>query len=257
MQNYKDVVKNRYNREIDDPENNIYSVLSDIGSGGWILQISILRMFVNAVRKRSNKPVKDLTFLDCGCGKGLMSRTLCEITETPYNIYGFEFSQTRLDKCIEMNKNINYSFGDITEKIQICTPKGGEKLLFDGIIAADVFMHLRNKKEVSAALASIKESLSPKGLFMWYETNANTHYSDDDLDGRGFSINEMISHAKETGMVPIEIKKINPKFPRVGSIYYRLGKLPVWLFLLLQKMPSLDWSNNIILFANETIKEGK
>ena len=73
---------------------------------------------------------------------------------------------------------------------------------FDGITAFVVFMHFSSHSEIKNALKNIYDSLSRKGLFLWYELGARDHWDGikEYVDGWGFSESQMDEYALEVGL---------------------------------------------------------
>lgn len=88
---------------------------------------------------------------------------------------------------------------------------------FDGIIAVDVFSHIRKEQDVLASLKNIWNYLSEDGLFLWYEINAKSHYMNYDADAQGFSIEEMDEHALRVGFKAVEYKGVYKRWTVFGK----------------------------------------
>lgn len=247
MRDYKQVVEERYNSE-DPKKNRAYSCMTKKGRLGKLTWICILSDFIKYVTKQTKKEYTELSICDCGCGTGNVTRIIVDLVENSQNVCGFEFSQKSLNECKSLNNSIEYKHGDLVEAI----PDFECSTVFDGMIASTVFMHLRKKEDVMAGLLNIKNKLADNGVFMWYEANADTHYAEDEEDGRGFSRKEMEEHAKEAGFKLVKSMGINPILPIVGDIYYGGKKIPegVKLFLQYHNKP-FKCLNNIMWFMKE------
>lgn len=216
MRDYESVVNERYNREnlIDSyNEDCAYSLLNPIGFYSQIKIDEIIRAFLKEVMKQTHKSINDIKILDVGCGKGGWTRTVLEYIGNPNNVTGMEFSRTRLEHCKEMNPAIDYFWGDITQPIKF---KDNCQKSFDGIICADVLMHIRQEADLIRALENMGDVLSNDGIILWYDNIAKTHFDEFDADCQGFNEKEMDYFATQCGFKLIR-----------NSRYYkqiRLGK---------------------------------
>lgn len=232
MKDYKQVVEERYNN-LDKKKNKSYRYggLTKTGRIGSLTLDSFLPDYLDSLQKSMQKDIGELTVCDCGCGTGGVTRKIADILGNTRNVCGFEFSESRLERCKEMNSCIEYQLGDLVEGI----PKFKNMDSFDGMIASTVFMHIRNKDDVLLGLSNIIENLNKDGIFMWWEANSDTHYVDYESEWMGFSRGEMIEHAESVGFKLIKSMKINPILPVVGPLYYYKGnKVPEALKLYLQ-----------------------
>lgn len=223
MRDYNQVNIERY--EKDDfsgkgIEKNIYSSINPVGNYGLYKIQQISRKFIRDLRRKTKKEYDKIHILDCGCGTGLWTRTMANYCGTPENIYGFEYSQNRLDYCKKMNPAINYRLGNIVGGVY-----DEYDFLFDGIISIDVLSQLRKENDIFSALSNINKKLSPNGLFLWYEINAKTHHANFDADSQGFSENEMDKYAETCEMKLVEKTRIFGQIKCMGksfSTYYNV-----------------------------------
>lgn len=254
MRDYKQVVAERYDVEMAIPENNKYSLYKPVGCYGYCYNVQLLRRFLRKVKKSVKKEVSEITLLDCGCGRGSITRIMAELTENPQKVCGFEYSEKRLRFAKNMNPAIEYKLGDLVREI----PDMQTAMFFDGITAIDVFMHLRKREEVIQGLKNIISKLDENGIFMWIDTAAVSHFIDNDEDHCGFSYVEMIELASEVGFEEIAKERIHPVIPFLGSTYYMSEKYSYLLCMALEKMRLFRKYTNIIVYfkkKNEIYKE--
>jgi 2-polyprenyl-3-methyl-5-hydroxy-6-metoxy-1,4-benzoquinol methylase len=104
------------------------------------------------------KPLKDLKYLDFGCGWGRITRFWIKDIE-PTNISGVDITPEILEVCKKIMTVGNYD---------LCTPYGKltkEKEIFDFVTAFSVFSHLSEKNGLHW-ISEIHSSLKPGGLFV-------------------------------------------------------------------------------------------
>lgn len=225
MRDYYQVNEERYEKDKFSGkavEHNIYASINPIGNYGVYKMIQHLRKFILMVRNTSRKPYDEITFLDCGCGTGLWTRTAANMLESPENVYGFEFSRNRLRHCRKMNPAIHYVWGDIVGGV----PEEFMHINFDGIVAVDLLSQIRKKEDVITSITNIRKALSIKGLFLWYEINAKTHEMNYDLDTQGFSEKEMDDYAAKCGLELVYTDRAYGAFTFLGhkySTYYNIN----------------------------------
>ena len=193
---YKEAVKKRYDGEKSDEEAlllNVYSLMNPVGRYGLYNTYKVLSWFVRLVMNSRNKSLMELSFLDAGCGKGLMTRILKELTYSD-EVYGFDLSRPRIEVCKKLNDSIHYGVGDISDDFR------SFDRCFDGILAFDVFMFLRTEENIFKALRNISNALCEGGLFLWYDINAKSHFDKCDCDSIGYSCREMDEFANRVGL---------------------------------------------------------
>lgn len=246
MKNYDEVVKERYDKENvnEDILLNVYSYINDVGYYGSREISNLLRAYVKLLLD-SNKEINDLKLLDVGCGNGYITRCLAEILNNPQQVYGFDFSKSRVTNCQKMNPNINYKHGNVVKAFDY-------DIKFDGISSFDVFMHLKDEKDILAGLRNIKDSLSRDGIFLWYEVNAKSHFDNinDNSDGAGYSEYEMDDYAKQVGLELVFAGGRYRNYPLVGSSYYYMSNKTHYLLELLDKLPLLPRTINYRFYKN-------
>lgn len=254
VRDYKQVVEERYNSsDVKKNKSYLYTCISPTGRLGQLTWVCVLSDFLKYLIKFTGKKYNELMFCDCGCGTGDLTRRISDCLGSPQNVCGFEFSQRHLEKCKAMNNKIEYRYGNLVKEIPEfeCAEK------FDGMIASTVFMHIRKKEDVLAGLCNIRKKLTDSGIFMWYEASAETHYVEDDKDGRGFSEKEMIECAAEAGLKLVKSMRLNPILPIIGDIYYYKGnKIPEGLKLFLQyHNKPFKCLNNVMWFMKDEGQE--
>lgn len=247
MKNYKQVVEERY--ELDDfsgrgIENNIYARINNVGNYGFHKQIDIIRYFIKVIMGQTHKRLDEIQILDCGCGDGLVTRILAELLGNPDFVYGMEYSGNRLSHCKVMNPAIHYEYGDLTKKIPF-------DIQFDAIVTFTVFMHFNLEEEIVAALNNIYNSLKSDGFFLWYDCNEKSHWDakTKDIDGWGFSADEMDNYALNAGFKLVKGYGIYSRFPllNTSTVYLAEHIKNIWILELLEKLP-FRRNNNIRIY---------
>lgn len=223
--NYKEAVDNRYETEtFSDKEilDSVYSSINPIGQYGLTNLYRVLSWYIRLLLKESKKELRELQFLDIGCGKGTVTRIIQELCTHGENIYGFDMSSARIRFCRSMNQKIKYSVGDV------CNDFGDFDRCFDAITAFDVFMFLKESSDIKVALNNIYKSLNPNGLFLWYDINEDTHFKISTKDSLGFSCSEMDMLAGEVGFSIFESTSLYKNisiFNKSISTYYLANKI--------------------------------
>lgn len=252
MKSYKRIIKERYDKQNytgNGIVNDMYSPINPIGFYGEYKAAQILFKFVNMINK-DRKSLDTIKICDCGCGDGVKTRFLTELLANPDQVYGVEFSKNRLQHCKSMNPSLHYEYADLTE------PGKGIpfNIQFDGITAFVVFMHFATEKEILYALKNIYNSLKKKGLFLWYELNADSHWEGKrkNVDCWGFSAKEMDKYAVKTGFKLVEQQAVYVNFPfiNMSTVYMAKDIKNLWLLDMLEKLP-LKKGNLIRIYCKE------
>ncbi len=252
MKDYKKVISERYDKQKYDGrgiKNNIYSLINPIGFYLELKSAQILSDFVKMLMVQENS-LERIKICDCGCGDGIKSRFLAELLGNPAQVYGIEYSKNRLQHCKNMNAGIHYEYADITKR--------GEGIpfdvAFDGIMALDVFMHFVFEKDIISALQNIYDSLKRKGLFLWYDANADSHRDGkkQDIDHWGFSVSEMDKYASRVGFRLVKSFGVYTQIPVMNApTVYLAGNIKnIWILELLEKLP-FKKNNNIRIYRKE------
>lgn len=222
MKSYKEVVKERYDgyeKDIHAYEN-IYSLINPIGFNA---DKKIRSVFYNAFNlfRNAGMDITKSSILDIGCGKGATTRFFSELTNSPQNIYGLDLSVHRIECAVKMNSIISYRIGDIVHLPAF-------PVMFDIITAIDVFMHLKEKKEIIQALTNIKEKLNDNGYFIWYDAYSKNHFkTTQNQDHSGFHPKQMVDLAEEAGFEKVtQINLFKKIFWKYHS-FYLINKFPV------------------------------
>lgn len=254
MRDYMDVVKNRYDNDDFSGEGvseNIYSLLNNVGAYGYVKAISLLRDFIKCIQRSSGKQLDEISILDCGCGSGLVTRSISELLGSPKNVCGFDMSKTRLEFCKKMNPLIEYKWGDAVREF----PDDFKIQKFDGVISFDMLMHIRKDDDIKKAMHNIYESCNEGGVFLWLDPNVQTHFGNYDSDGEGYSVKEMDYYASLVGFEKLKglgIYRIANVFGRKYSTYYAATRFPVWFLELLEKiLVCTQYSNNVCLYLKK------
>lgn len=250
MKDYRKVIKERYDRQRYDGRgirNNMYAPINPVGFYGEFKSAQILAMFVSLVDRLSGRSLDELKICDCGCGDGIKTRFMAELLGNPGQIYGIEYSKTRLQHCRNMNSSICYEYADMTKEIPF-------KIPFDAMTAFVVFMHFSTEKEIEDALKNIYSSLKKKGFFLWYELDARSHWDGKrkNMDHWGFSVEEMDKYASKAGFKLFRQFKIYTQVPVFNkpTLYMAKDVNKVWLLELMEMLP-LKKNNNIRIYRKE------
>lgn len=251
MRSYKSVIRERYDKQRYDGSGiikDIYSPINPIGFYGEFKAAQILYEFVNMLIADGRK-LDRIKICDCGCGDGIKTRFIAELLENPNQVYGMEYSKNRLQHCRTMNGLIHYQYADLTKQDGIPFD-----VQFDGITAFVVFMHFNSEEEIMCALDNISKSLKRKGLFLWYELNAKSHWEGKkkNVDHWGFSANEMDRYASKSGFKLIRQFSVYTKLPIVNKATLYLAKniKNIWILELLEKL-SFRKNNIIKIYRKE------
>jgi len=224
MKDYKDVVAERYDKQAG-TDFNARSAMKWMDSQLWMCQ-SLFDVFRQLDRRGYD--IGNLKILEVGCGGGRWTRFMAEITANPTNIKGTDLSSERITVAKWMNPAIKYEVADVVETtIQ-------EK--FDVIMAWDVFMHLKSEEQIRKALKNIHQALTERGVFIFFDAWAKTHFIISDAESVGFNPEEVVDLASREGFAAIFRKDVFRIFPggRHSEQYY--GHVPTWLIRLLEMM---------------------
>ncbi|MBQ3799998.1 MAG: class I SAM-dependent methyltransferase [Treponema sp.] len=181
MKDYDIVVKERYDKEQIGGEktiSNVYSMFNNTGFCGAMNEYALLRKIIRFITVKTCKLPSELRLLDVGCGKGVVTRMLSELVESPQNIFGTELSANRIAHCKKMNGSIDVRYADITRPLPF-------DFSFDCAFSFDVLMHLKTKEQVEAALNNIYSNIDGRGYLLWYDPNVHSHFDDADNDSDG------------------------------------------------------------------------
>lgn len=257
MKHYRQVVKERYDRQRYDGKgilSDMYSPVNPVGFYGEWKAARILADFVRMLMRRGKKGPDQITVCDCGCGDGVKTRFLAELLENPEQVYGVEYSENRLGHCRRMNPAVHYEHADLTE-----AGKGIPfDAQFDGMTAFVVFMHFSTEQEIMNALRNIHGALKRKGLFLWYELKAESHW-----DGRGkradhwgFSADEMDRYASKAGFRLVKEYGVYAELPflKKNGLYLAGEVKHTWLLDVLEQLP-FPKSNLIRIYRKEADAE--
>ena len=252
MKDYKKVIAERYDKQTYDGKGikeNMYSLINPTGFYGEFQSAKVLYEFVNMLAVR-NKSWDMIKVCDCGCGGENKTRLMAELLGNPNQVYGIEYSKNRLQSCKSMNNYIHYEFADIT------VPGKGIpfEIQFDGVTAFVVFMHFSKEKDIISALQNIYDSLKKRGLFLWYEANADSHREGraKDIDGWGFASKEMDKYASKVGFRLIRQYGVYTQIPVINTATVYLAKdiKNMDILGLLERLP-FKKNNNVRIYCKE------
>lgn len=243
MRNYDKIIEERYDKQKYDGrsiKNNPYSLVNPIGFYQNYKATQVLHDFINMLNVRG-KSLDKLRVCDCGCGDGVKTRFLAELLGNPEQVYGMEYSKNRLQHCKNMNPLIHYEYADLIKEIPF-------DIQFDGITSFTVFMFFASENDIVSALGNIYASLKKKGLFLWLDPNVESHWKvkDKNIDGWGFSPNEMDEYASRVGLKFVKGFKLYSCIPVVNrtTAYMATSVKDIWALELLDKLPFRK--NNIV-----------
>ncbi|KLU61481.1 dTDP-3-amino-3,6-dideoxy-alpha-D-glucopyranose N,N-dimethyltransferase [Peptococcaceae bacterium CEB3] len=231
MKSYLDVVRARYGgrEKALPPQNNIYAIINPIGFNGF-KGIAYTLYRTCHLLLDNNVNITAAKILDLGCGSGSTTRLLAEFTGHPDNIKGVDLSAHRIELAKSFSPNIEYIQGDIVKDWNF-----SEK--FDLITAFDVFMHLESEEVIQKTLQNIRDHLSPKGFFLWFDSYASDHFhGPHDAECWGFSSRQIRTLAGQAGFeAALEFTLHKNLLGRVHSLYL-YGRLPDGLIKTLEKI---------------------
>jgi 2-polyprenyl-3-methyl-5-hydroxy-6-metoxy-1,4-benzoquinol methylase len=180
--------------------------------------------------------------MDLGCGAGIISRMIAEITETTENLCGVDLSDVRIKQAQLMNSSINYHINDITKLDK-------QESSLDVIFCMVTLMHLSEREQISKVLQWIYNSLRPGGYFIWLEENAKDHYKPlPNADGWGFSLNQMEELTQMVGLKQKRRYKLYKNiFCRLHSLFLR-EKIPNWIVRISELFLPGSPGSNLVVF---------
>lgn len=250
MLDYREVVKERYDSQELSNSNawnsGLYSFCNAVGFYSDLTCMKVLYDFYQILRKEAKfiqmPGCKDkMKVLDVGCGMGTKTRAWAELLGNSDQVYGFEFSENRLEHCKNMNDKIHYEFGDMVKGIPF-------ECKFAAASAFVVLMHLREEKDILSALSNIYHSLEDRGFFLWYECNTKSHFiSSEEADGNGYSAAEMDKYALMSGFVLVKSYGIH-KVIKGNSTVYWANKLPMIILDLISKCFPAKYGNLVRIY---------
>lgn len=239
MKNYSAVVSDRYNKQIG----------ADFGLGTtmrWMPSQLYLSGTLFDILHNEIAPRIDLSkakILEVGCGDGRWTRFIAEVTHKPENIAGTDLSEARVDLATQMNPAIKYEVADILK------PIAGQ---FDCVLAWDVFMHLEPEETIRKALRNINDCLSQKGLFIFFDAWAKSHFDGPkNAESWGYHPDEITRIAKLEGFRPLAKKTVFRILPggRHSEQYY--GMAPMWFVHACEAVSPTPPGNFFIVFGKE------
>ncbi len=245
MQDYKQVVETRYNHTADaHPYTNPYSIYNPIGYQADKALRKEIHSFMMWLKK-NGVDIPTTSFLDIGCGGGYFTQIVSTYKNTTTDIVGIDYSQARIALAQTLNPAIQYTVGDLT-----ALPPLLKK--FDVISTFDVFMHLKEKKDIQKALNEIKKTLAHNGYFLWYDANATSHYISNKHDqSKGFSKKEMIELCAAAGFISVYQRSMFTFwFFKIHSLYLH-KHLPAWLVAIIETMLPGPAGNYLLVFKQK------
>jgi SAM-dependent methyltransferase len=239
MKDYHEVVEERFNKE-PDPVNSIYSPAHPIGRHIRYVLYRELRKFTEWFTKQKG-PLKDKQLLDLGCGEGGMIHFFTDLGFAPENCTGVDFSAARIKRATQGNSTIRFVHGDaLTIDLQ---------KKFDVITSFDLFSHFPQNEQLLAGLRNANNHLAEDGVFLWYDICSPDHFnSPKNAESWGFSHEQMINLAQNSGFELISSRKLFKFFFNRYQSVYQASRLPVWLLRALEKIVPGRPGNLLLVF---------
>lgn len=239
MQEYQDVVKNRFNAD-EDPDKSIYAENHPIGKYIRKNLYAALDEFILWYSK--DHKVAESKLLDAGCGFGGMLGYLMSKGFVASNTTGMDFSETRIAGAKKAFPLATFLHADIT---QFNLP--GQK--FSVITSFDLFSHLPEKNQLESGLKNLWNHLEDDGVFLWYDIYANDHFAPPKgADSWGFSTQQMIDLATASGFQFVYQKSFFKKFFNRYNSVYQVKRLSPGLVRFLERILPGSPGNSMIVF---------
>jgi cyclopropane fatty-acyl-phospholipid synthase-like methyltransferase len=224
MKDYREVVRDRYDGELDavHPYSNQYYSLNPVGyAASTAIRRVVYRMF--AAIRREGRDVTAMRILDVGCGRGSLTRLFLEIALHPQNVHGIDLSSARIEGSRLMNPSVSYECADILQTPTV-------PVRYDLVTAFDVFMHFATGEQIQAALANVRSILAADGYFAWYDVVCRDHFrARPGAEASGFSRRQMEEFCRGAGFRKVaEFRAFRTILGRTHSLYLR-GRFPEWL----------------------------
>jgi SAM-dependent methyltransferase len=231
MKDYQSVVKERYNGREKGTHiyDNIYSMINPLGFYGYLRINKALFLAFNRLREMGIDLSRQ-RILDVGCGSGLWTRYISEISLKPENLCGMDLSEYRIHEAKRMNSKISYFIGDLVTMPYF-------KVKWDIITAFVVFMHLKTELQILSALERIADNLTPGGLFFWYELNSKSHFTaTQNAESSGFNAYEMDSFCTKVGLQKIASYNLFRNLFWKKNSYFLYDRVPPTLISFMEKI---------------------
>lgn len=244
MQNYNDVVNNRFNKE-NDALNSIYSPAHPIGKYIRKILFKGLTIFLNKYSKEYNG-LKNKTLLDVGCGNGGMLDFFISKGFLPQNTFGVDLSEKRINRAKLNINGATFMVADIL-KLNLDEQK------FDVVTSFDLFSHLKSKEQIIQGLSNVYNHLDENGIFLWYDIYTKDHFAaPDNVESWGFNKEQMISFSKESGFECVYYYETFFKsfFNRYHSIY-QVKRLTSFIVRILEIILPGRPGNIMIIFKKK------
>ena len=239
MDSYKNVVKEKYNSSQRDIYADRYSFVNTCGFYGYNQLLKCFYEAFNVIRKKGDN-IAQFNFLDVGCGHGTWTEFYVSITDNASKVFGVDLSEERLAIAKKRNSGVDYQVKDMV-KDDLSYAKA------NFISALTVFMFLKEKNEIHQALKNINTSLQNGGYFLWVDAYHAKRFNSTAY-AAGFTLDEMLDFARQTGFKPIYKKKMYKLLlGRYHTLFLR-EKLPNWVVSLVEKMVPSPPGNIFVLF---------
>jgi len=240
MQNYHDVVNNRFNKE-GDVSNSIYSPTHPIGK--YIRKI-LFKGLTNFLNKYSyeNSGLNNKRLLDVGCGDGGMVDFFISKGFLPHNTVGVDLSETRINRAKRNSNGTTFMVADIL-KLNLNEQK------FDVITSFDLFSHLKSKEQIIKGLTNVNNHLDENGIFLWYDIHSKDHFAaSDNVESWGFNKEQMISFSKESGFEYVYCQTFFKNFFNKYQSIYQVKRLTPYVVSILEMLLPGIPGNIMIIF---------
>jgi len=149
---------------------------------------------------------KDMSVLDVGCGSGIITEHIIEITGQNSHIVGIDFDEAKINIALknvsEKYSNINFYVSNVSTDIEF------NKKKYDFIIARFLFSHLTNSTEI---LKELKTKLNPNGILYAEDVDFNGYFSYPESN----AFNKYVYYYKQLGL------KVGAD-PMIGQKLYKM-----------------------------------
>jgi ubiquinone/menaquinone biosynthesis C-methylase UbiE len=239
MKDYKRVVAERY-EQAEHPRDARYHPLKPLG---FHLGERQRRAVWEALREveRRGLDLSRAQILDLGCGTGVWSRFLAEVTRAPEKVTGVDLSSRSIEEARRLHAGMRYEVADV---LTMPAPE----VPFDLVYSAVVFSHMTTQAQLDAAMATVRRCLRPGGYFLWLDIWSPNHEQwVEGRDSHGFPLSQMEGLCRGAGLEPVWHAPLFKTFLGKYHSAYLLERVPPWAVRALDVLP---WPpGNVLLLA--------